>query len=112
MILVIFNNSSLNSLYEVKEILKNDRGLHPAILVRNKVDTISKKDLSVKKLTNKYRCTYFELSAINSEQVTKLFIIIIRLIERRTTISSDSNAIECSDQNRIRVIITFKQKVE
>jgi hypothetical protein len=67
MILVVFNNSLPNSLYEAEEILMNDRGSRPAILVRNKVGTNSKEDLSAKDLAGKHECAYFELSATDGE---------------------------------------------
>jgi hypothetical protein len=67
MIFMVFNNSLLNSLYKVKEILKNDRGSRPAILVRNKIGPGSKKNLLARSLTSKHRCVYFELSAIDGE---------------------------------------------
>jgi hypothetical protein len=112
MIFMVFNNSLPNSLYEAEKILMNDRGSRPAILVRNKVSPGSKEDLSAKDLAGKYGCAYFELSATDGEQVTKLFAVAIRLIEKRTTISSDPNATVCFDRNRIRITTTFEQEVE
>jgi hypothetical protein len=46
----------------------------------------SKEDLSAKDLAGKHGCAYFELSATDGEQVTKLFTVPTRLIEKRTTI--------------------------
>jgi hypothetical protein len=112
MILVVFNNSLLNSLYKAKEILMNNQDSRPAILVRNKVSLWFKEDLSAKDLAGKHGCAYFELSATDGEQVTKLFAVATRLIEKRTTISSDLNATVHFDQNRICITTTFKQKVE
>ena len=67
MIFIIFSNSLSDSLYEAKEILKNDQGLCLTILVRNKVGPRSKKDLSVRGLTDKHRCKYFKLSVIDGD---------------------------------------------
>ena len=67
MILVVFNNSLSNPLYEAEEILMSNQGSRPAILVRNKVGPKSKEDLSAKDLAGKHRCAYFELSAKDGE---------------------------------------------
>lgn len=112
MIFVVFDNSLPNSLYEAEEILKNDRGSRPAILVKNKVGPGSKEDLSARDLASKHGCAYFELSATDGEQVTKLFAVATRLLEGQTTISSDPNATGYLDRDRIRVTTTFEQEVE
>ena len=82
------------------------------MLVRNKVDPVSEEDLSAKDLAAKHGSAYFELSATDCEQVTKLFAVATRLIEKRTTISSDANATVYFDPNRIRVTTTLEQEVE
>lgn len=112
MILVVFNNSLPNSLYEAEEILKNERGSRPAILVRNKVHPRSKEDLSAKDLAGKHGCAYFELWAKDREQVKKVFAVATRLIEKRTTISSDPDAAANFELNRICVTTTLEQEVE
>ena len=101
MILVVFNNSLPNPLYEAEEILMSNRGSRPAILVRNKVGPESKEDLSAKDLAGKHGCAYFELSAKDGEQVKKLFVVAIRLIEKQKNISSDPNATVYFDENRV-----------
>jgi predicted GTPase len=111
-IFVVFNDSLPNSLYEAEEILHNDRGSRPAILVRNKFGPRSKEHLSARDLASKNGCAYFELSATDREQVTELFAVATRLFEKRTTISSDPNAAICFDRDRIRVTTTLEQEVE
>jgi hypothetical protein len=112
MILVVFNNSLPNSLYEAEEILENDRGSRPAILVRNQVGRGSQEDLLARDLASKHGCAYFELSATDGKQVRELFAVATRLFEKRTTISSDPKATGSFDRNRIRITTTLEQEVE
>ena len=61
MILIIFNNFLLNLLYKTKEILINNRGLRPTILVKNKIDLEFKTNLSIKNLIDKHKYIYFKI---------------------------------------------------
>ena len=54
-------------------------------------------------LNGKHGRAYFELSATDGEQVTDLFAVAIRLIQRRTTISSDPNATGSFDRHRFAI---------
>lgn len=112
MILVVFSDSVPNSLDEAEQILVNNRGSCPAMLVKNKVDPMSNEDLSAKALAARHGCVYFELSATDGDRVNLLFVVATRLIEKRTIITSGSDATAYVDRNRIRVTTTLEQEIE
>jgi tRNA U34 5-carboxymethylaminomethyl modifying GTPase MnmE/TrmE len=102
-IILVVVDDSLPNLDEADRILKSLQSLHPAILVRNQFDVKPKDDSSSNDLARKHGCGYFGLSAMDREQVRKLFTEAVRLTNLKACGQSSTRI---QRQARIRIQTT------